>query len=124
VVWTTPGGDFTPILSAALTVQGAATYTWADAGLAADVQRWVSNPATNFGWIIFDADPVNVESAQRFGSRENADPTVRPLLTITYAATTVPATSTWSNLLIATTLVLIGVALMRRTNGLRAHARG
>ena len=51
--WTTPGGDFSPTLSATTTVSTVnTTYTWSGSGLLADVQAWVSNPASNFGWVI------------------------------------------------------------------------
>ena len=44
--WTTPGGDFSPTLSATTMVDAAdMTYTWSGSGLLADVEGWVSNPA-------------------------------------------------------------------------------
>ena len=51
--WTTPGGDFSPTLSATTMVTTVdTTYTWSGSGLRADVAAWVSNPASNFGWVI------------------------------------------------------------------------
>src|SRR5204863_2324099 len=51
--WTTVGGDFSATSSATTTVNAInATYTWSGSGLTADVQGWVSNPATNFGWVV------------------------------------------------------------------------
>ncbi len=67
--WTTPGGDFAGTASAAQAVASTSPQiSIAAPGLVADVQSWVANPATNFGWIMMaenESDP-----AVRFGSRE------------------------------------------------------
>jgi len=69
--WTTAGGDFRPTASATTSVNADdRRYAWAGAGLTADVQAWVNNPATNFGWFI-RGDEVTDASAQRFNTREN-----------------------------------------------------
>jgi hypothetical protein len=121
-LWTAPGGDFAAAVSAVLTVSGPGTYTWTGSGLAVDAQRWVSNPTTNFGWILLDPNNANPESAQRFNSRENSDPTTRPVLTVTFtppAPPTVPWAGPWSWLGLALGLALIGGLPL----GPRAHAR-
>jgi hypothetical protein len=82
--WATPGGNFTATASATTPVDGqGVTYSWSSAQLAADVQGWVNNPSTNFGWIVI-GDEVTITTAKRFGSRENPTPAFRPVLTITY----------------------------------------
>jgi hypothetical protein len=79
--WTTPGGDFSPTPSTTTPVNQNGTYTWSGSGLLADVQAWVSNPASNFGWVIL-APEMDTGSLQRFNTRENtSDP---PQLTVTY----------------------------------------
>ena len=86
--WINPGGDFSSTTSATTTVSGAnQTYTWSGSGLVADVQAWVSNPASNFGWVIRGNETSN-GNAKRFNSRENTSNP--PRLTITYQ----PSTST------------------------------
>jgi hypothetical protein len=81
-LWTTPGGDFSSTVSATTTVGAAgAAYTWSGSGLVADVQAWISNPANNFGWVIF-ANEIDGGGAQRFNTRENTDNP--PQLTVTY----------------------------------------
>src|SRR5262249_58093735 len=50
--WTTPGGDFVATASASTPVGGVANYQWAGAGVKADVEGWLSNPSTNFGWLL------------------------------------------------------------------------
>src|SRR5205085_6553381 len=70
--WINPGGDFSPTASATTTVSTLnTTYLWSGSGLVADVQAWVSNPASNFGWII-RGNEVTGGVAQRFNSRQNS----------------------------------------------------
>jgi hypothetical protein len=80
--WTTAGGDFEATASASLTVSGNGFYTWSGPQLLADVQAWLDNPSSNFGWIL--VGPENVTSAKRFDSRESTVAENRPRLTITY----------------------------------------
>ena len=89
--WTTPGGDFSPTVSATTPVMENAIYAWSGSGLLADVQSWVSNPATNFGWFILGAE-MDSGTAQRFNTRENTnDP---PQLTVTYQVSSPTPTTT------------------------------
>ena len=79
--WTTAGGDFSPTSSATTTVSTVdITYTWSGSGLLADVQAWVSSPATNFGWVIRGTETTG--KANRFNTRENSSNP--PRLTVTY----------------------------------------
>jgi hypothetical protein len=83
--WNTPGGDFSTIQSASKSVSGVANYTWgSSAGMIADVQAWVNNPATNFGWALVNNSEAAGHTAKRFDTRENATPSFRPLLTVIY----------------------------------------
>lgn len=82
--WTTPGGLFsaTPSATRAVTVIG--TYTWAStAQLVADVQDFVNNPASNFGWCV-QGNEGTLQSVKRFDSRESTAVTARPQLTVVY----------------------------------------
>jgi hypothetical protein len=88
--WSSIGGDFVASPSASQTVGGNGTYTWSGAGMVADVQAWVDNPSTNFGWILLGLEGVT--SAKRFWSREATIPADRPMLTITYSE----AAATWA----------------------------
>jgi len=81
--WDTPGGDFVAGASAIINVGDEATYTWGStSGLVADVQQWLNQPATNFGWIVV-ADESDSKNAKRFDSRENIGG-VRPSLIVNY----------------------------------------
>jgi hypothetical protein len=73
--WTTPGGDFVGSVSASTPVGNSGTYTWASALMIADVQQWVSTPATNFGWIVIGNEALKA-TARRFYSRTGATPPV------------------------------------------------
>jgi hypothetical protein len=80
--WTKPGGDFNPTASATTSVGMVnRSYSWSSASLVADVQGWLDNPGTNFGWFVIGAENID-ESAQRFNSGENTSNP--PQLSITY----------------------------------------
>jgi hypothetical protein len=82
--WNTPGGDFDATASASTIVAGNGLYNWSSPGLVADVQQWVSDPATNFGWVILGNEAADT-SAKRFDSRENGIPANVPRLQITFS---------------------------------------
>src|SRR4029453_11532934 len=48
-----------------------------------DVQSWLNEPGTNFGWLIRGDEAVN-QTAKRFDSSENGTVSRRPSLTIDY----------------------------------------
>jgi spore coat protein A, manganese oxidase len=90
--WSAPGGDFSTVLSATTPVSTVnATYTWSGSGLLADVQSWVSNPASNFGWVIL-GNEINASSGRRFNTRENTSNP--PQLTVTYQLSSATPTPT------------------------------
>ena len=88
--WTTPGGDFVATESAATSVANAGFYSWTSASVITDVQGWVNNPTTNFGWVIRGKETGPGNALKSFESRQSIDPTRRPKLEITYLASTVP----------------------------------
>ena len=70
-------------MSASRSVGGQGTYTWnSTAQLVADVQGWVNQPTTNFGWLV-QGNEVTLQSVKRFDSRE-AGAATRPQLTVVY----------------------------------------
>lgn len=80
IFWTNEGGDFSAIVSASQSVGGTGQYTWSSTQMVADVQAWVDNPASNFGWLVL-GDETTIATAKRFDTRESASP---PILTIQY----------------------------------------
>jgi hypothetical protein len=81
--WATPGGDFAATPSAAQSVAGEGFYVWSSPGLTADVQGWLDDPARNFGWVLVGAEAIP-GSVKRFGSRENTDPALQPVLEVEF----------------------------------------
>jgi hypothetical protein len=80
VFWTTQGGDFLATVSASQSVGGVGQYMWNSAQMVSDVQSWLDNPASNFGWLVL-GDETAIATAKRFDTRESASP---PMLTIQY----------------------------------------
>ena len=80
VFWTMQGGDFLATVSASQSVGGVGQYTWSSAQMVADVQSWLDNPASNFGWLVL-GDESAIATAKRFDTRESASP---PVLTIQF----------------------------------------
>jgi hypothetical protein len=80
VFWTTQGGDFSVTVSASQSVGGIGQYTWNSAQMVADVQSWVNNSASNFGWLVLGNETA-IATAKRFDTRESASP---PTLTIEF----------------------------------------
>ncbi len=82
--WQTPGGDFLATASGSQMVGAeGAFYTWnSTPGMVADVQSWLDDPSTNFGWLLQADESTN--SSKEFASREAADAAQQPMLAIQY----------------------------------------
>lgn len=85
--WQTPGGDFVPTATATVAVSSITSYQWTSPALVADVQQWLDNPNSNFGWLIL-GDESAARTAKRFDASENPTPASRPQLTIIYTVAT------------------------------------
>ena len=83
-LWTTPGASFAQSASATLQVANEGSYSYSSTPeLVADVQGWLEDASSNFGWVlVVDSPPSG--SAKRFNSRENPTASSRPKLTINY----------------------------------------
>lgn len=94
--WTSPGAnsDVAATTSASLLVNAVGAYTWGSTTqMVADVQGWLSNPSTNFGWVIA-GNEGSAGTSKRFDSRENAAAVNRPQLTVQYTTSTSVAEAT------------------------------
>lgn len=80
IFWTAEGGDFSGTVSASQSVGDIGVYMWSSVQMVADVQSWLDDPATNFGWLVL-GDESEIGTAKRFDTRESASP---PVLTIQY----------------------------------------
>lgn len=87
-LWTTAGGNFAATASGSATVATTpGYYTWTGTGLATDVQQWLKQPATEFGWALLGTETAS-NTARAFDSRES-NPGLVPKLDLTYSATPV-----------------------------------
>ena len=80
IFWNAEGGDFSATVSASQSVGGVGQYMWNSAQMVADVQLWLDNPASDFGWLVLGNEST-ITTARRFDTRESASP---PVLTIQY----------------------------------------
>jgi uncharacterized repeat protein (TIGR01451 family) len=81
--WTNPGGNFSSMASAATSVNGIGSYQWTGPGLITDVQSWLNNPSTNFGWVL-TGNESTTSSVKEFDSKENSTAVVIPALLISF----------------------------------------
>jgi hypothetical protein len=82
--WASPGGDFLAAPSASQLVGAEGSYTWGSTPeLAADVQAWLDDPASNHGWILV-GDESAPTTVKRFESRESTDDSLRPVLEVEF----------------------------------------
>ena len=95
--WSNPGaaGDFNSLASASTGVSGSVetlTVWRSTPALVDDVQEWLDNPATNFGWTLVNANELPSSTVKVFYSRsatQNAtggplDPAFRPMLVVMF----------------------------------------
>jgi len=106
-LWSSPGGDFIATPSATLSVSTLGFHTWTSAEMLGDVQQWVNNPSTNFGWML-RGDEATFSTSKRFDTRENPTPEFGPVLVVEY--TTTPGDATGDGVVdIDDLLAVIGV---------------
>ncbi len=82
--WANIGGDFEANPSAVVSISFGAS-NWSTDTMATDVQMWLDNPSSNFGWIMRGPEVFN-STAKRIISKENAAVANRPTLTLEYYA--------------------------------------
>ncbi|MBB5032189.1 PQQ-dependent sugar dehydrogenase [Prosthecobacter vanneervenii] len=81
--WVTPGGVFSSTSSATNTVGTAlGSYVWSSQQMGADVQGWLTTPASNFGWILVGDESASA-TARVFTSREGSA-SLQPKLVVSY----------------------------------------
>ncbi len=84
IFWTTSGGNFNPSASASTTIGGIAFYNFGSTSqMVADVQDWLDNPGNSNGWILIGSEDTTL-TAKRFASKDNANETSWPELSVTY----------------------------------------
>ena len=82
--WNNPGGDFEAAASGQTVIAGPAFYTFnSTPAMVSDVQGWIDDGETNFGWVIRGNESAQA-TAKRLATREHPDAARRPKLTIEY----------------------------------------
>ncbi|MBM4112879.1 MAG: hypothetical protein FJ253_05810 [Phycisphaerae bacterium] len=81
--WTTPGGDFVETASATLSTPMFGECVLSSEALAADVQAWIDDPASNFGWVGTGNEAV-AQTTRRFVSHEGLVAENHPRLVVTF----------------------------------------
>ncbi|MBI3850257.1 MAG: DNRLRE domain-containing protein [Verrucomicrobia bacterium] len=86
--WQLPGAtgaaDSIPSASSTVFVTGRGTYTFpSTTSLVNDIQSWVNNPGTNFGWLLISENETTAKTARHFGTHE--DPNNTPTLVIDFS---------------------------------------
>ena len=98
-LWTGAGGligsDYLTAPSATAAM-GSTTLVFSSAAMAADVQAWLDNTGTNFGWLVIIANEATQQTASHLGTREGAGNA--PVLTVVYTVPTPPAPPNLFNL--------------------------
>ncbi|MFZ9692819.1 MAG: DNRLRE domain-containing protein [Phycisphaerales bacterium] len=71
VPWATPGGEFVATMSGATTVGAIGFYTWnSTPEMVADVQSWLDDPSTNFGWTVI-GNEQSTQQVRRLETKES-----------------------------------------------------
>ena len=84
--WDNPGGDFSETPSEQLLIDSPGYYTFgSNLSMVADVQEWLTQPETNFGWIMIGDE--RIRNFKRFDSRNHSNPDTRPVLEVQYTNT-------------------------------------
>lgn len=88
--WSTPGAaapeDYVALPSFTLPLRGLGRYTLSPgsvSGMVADIQSWLANPASNYGWIVLSDQEATPQTSKRLASREDAEGS--PTLLITFS---------------------------------------
>jgi hypothetical protein len=113
--WFMPGGaagtDFAATFSSSTLIYGVDVYNFEGTlDMIADVQSWLDNPGTNYGWMLKTQSEDLPFTARRFASREDPNG-AGPLLFIEYQV--IPEPGTWA-LLAVGALSLVFPSLRRK----------
>jgi hypothetical protein len=111
--WTTPGASYDTDASASTVLGGTGSYSWTGAGMVSDLNDWLANPASNYGWALI-GDETNARSARRIYSRETAQDFLRPQLELTLAP--IPEPSTYAMFGVGALILALG---LRRSSNQR-----
>jgi hypothetical protein len=83
--WTTAGGDFNATPTDIQNLSSAVEDTWIAYNVTVDVQDFINNPSTNFGWIIKDQDESTILTRRYYRSSEYWNISLTPKLDISFS---------------------------------------
>ncbi len=97
--WTSPGGeigtDFATNPSSFTSVDQLGLYTWTSTQeLIDDVQSWINNPSSNYGWMLLSNGENTISTGRRFATKEAPEGRQLPTLIINFAIPE-PSTTTF-----------------------------
>ncbi len=98
-IWGNPGGsagnDFIESASATTSIGDVGPYVWGSSPeLIDDVRAWMTDPSSNFGFMLVNGSEGNDGSARRFSSRDQPGGTIPgPKLVVTYDLVPEPGTA-------------------------------
>jgi len=89
--WNAAGGNWS-VSSADIADASVGTtitsYTWSSAAMAADVQNWLNNPASSFGWLLKNSNETTSADFRAFWSAQGAaadnNPALAPVLIVNF----------------------------------------
>jgi hypothetical protein len=85
--WIKTGGDYALEASATSTVSTGNDAEFSSILITANVNFWLANPLNNYGWILI-GDEFSTSTSAKFGSRDNIDPLLWPILKLYYQGST------------------------------------
>ena len=85
--WIKTGGDYALEASATSTVSTGNEAVFSSILITANANFWLANPSNNFGWILI-GDEFSTSTSAKFGSRDNIDPMLWPILKLYYQGST------------------------------------
>jgi hypothetical protein len=89
ILWSTPGGDFNSVASTSASIPTAlnTSYTFPSSSeMVSDVQSWLDNPASNYGWLLKGVNETLTSSLRGFYSSDVATASFHPQLNIMFSA--------------------------------------
>jgi FtsP/CotA-like multicopper oxidase with cupredoxin domain len=84
-LWAAAGGDFRATPSATTPVNREGFYSWSSTSIVTDVQFWLNNPGSNFGWMV-KGNEAEPRTAKRFESHDAIDASRRPVLRVDFTS--------------------------------------
>ena len=102
---TNPAAIFGPAAGTTASTEGFVDFT--SASMEADINAWLANPSSNFGWLIIGDESItgggDASSKRDFASRQHANATFHPLLTFEIIPVPEPPTASLCTLALITT---------------------